>query len=59
VAGVAEGDVPGGAAFGSAQLAWTATSTAPTSSGVSLYRLDKVTRAPEPAMLLWTTIRIV
>ncbi|WP_460340467.1 hypothetical protein [Actinoallomurus acanthiterrae] len=40
-------------------LAWTATSTALTSSGVSLYRLDRVMRASEPATLLWATIRMV
>src|SRR5947209_2181768 len=40
-------------------LACTATSTALTSSGVVLYRLDRVMRAPEPATLLCTTIRMV
>ncbi|GAA2878448.1 hypothetical protein GCM10010524_07920 [Streptomyces mexicanus] len=29
------------------------------STGDGLYRLDRVMRTPEPATLLWTTIRIV
>src|SRR5579884_230569 len=34
-------------------------STAPTVSGLPLYRLDRVMRASEPATLLWATIRMV
>lgn len=59
MAGAAEGNVSGGSARCLSPLAWMATSTALTSSGVWLYRLDRVMRTSEPAMLLWTTIRMV